>query len=392
MDYLDLLYDYLLSQGIAHPDWMLAAMAGALTAFFVQLHYWLGRYGGLPRFRNNRGIRSQIPSPPVSVVVVIRENGYYFIENYLPLLLGQRYDEFEVIAVDCSYDEEIGELLHEKSLACSRLHVTAIKQQRSAGHGTKLALTVGIKACSYEHIVFTTTDCYPSSDKWLSLMAKGFINGDIVIGYCGIERRKGLANRLIRCSRLAGSVRWLSAATRGRAYRGIAGNIGYTKSLYFESRGFNYLNMEIGDDDLFIQKIATPDNVSVVMNPAATMRQVPFGGLGWWRAVRRFYAYSFRYYPARVKRSVRTELSSRLLFFALSAAAALLLPLPLIAVPLSLVLIRLLLLELKIRRIGRRVGERGLAWAYILHDFWAPVGEFALALGNRIRPNRKIWR
>ena len=55
-------------------------------------------------------------------------------------------------------------------------------------------------------------------------------------------------------------------------------------------------------------------------------------------------------------------------------------------------LIRLLLLELKIRRIGRRVGERGLAWAYILHDFWAPIGEFALALGNRIRPNRKIWR
>lgn len=270
--------------------------------------------------------------------------------------------------------------------------MTAIKQQRSAGHGTKLALTVGIKACAYEHIVFTTTDCYPSSDKWLSLMAKGFINGDIVIGYCGIEPGKGLANRLMRCSRLAGSVRWLSAATRGRAYRGIAGNIGYTKSLYFESRGFNYLNMAIGDDDLFIQKIATSDNVSVVMNPAATMRQVPFGGLGWWRAVRRFYAYSFRYYPARVKRSVRTELSSRLLFFALSATAALLLPPPLIAVPLSLVLIRLLLLELKIRRIGRRVGERGLAWAYILHDFWAPVGEFALALGNRIRPNRKIWR
>ena len=289
MDYLDLLYDDLLSQGIAHPDWMLGAMAGALTAFFV------GRYGGLPRFRNNRGIRPQIPSPPVSVVVVIRENGYYFIENYLPLLLGQRYDEFEVVAVDCSYDEEIGELLHEKSLACSRLHVTAIKQQRSAGHGTKLALTVGIKACAYEHIVFTTTDCYPSSDKWLSLMAKGFINGDIVIGYCGIEPGKGLANRLMRCSRLAGSVRWLSAATRSRAYRGIAGNIGYTKSLYFESRGFNYLNMEIGDDDLFIQKIATSDNVSVVMNPAATMRQVPFGGLGWWRAVRRFYAYSFRY-------------------------------------------------------------------------------------------------
>lgn len=180
-------------------------MAGALTAFFVQLYYWLGRYGGLPRFRNNRGIRPQIPSPPVSVVVVIRENGYYFIENYLPLLLGQRSDEFEVVARRLQLRRGDRRAAAREKPRLFPLHVTAIKQQRSAGHGTKLALTVGIKACAYEHIVFTTTDCYPSSDKWLSLMAKGFINGDIVIGYCGIEPGKGLANRLMRCSRLAGS-------------------------------------------------------------------------------------------------------------------------------------------------------------------------------------------
>ena len=45
-------------------------------------------------------------------------------------------------------------------------------------------------------------------------------------------------------------------------------------------------------------------------------------------------------------------------------------------------LIRLLLLELKIRRIGRRVGERGLAWAYILHDFWAPIGGIRSGAGQ----------
>ena len=392
MDYLDLLYDDLLSQGIAHPDWMLGAMAGALTAFFVQLYYWLGRYGGLPRFRNNRGIRPQIPSPPVSVVVVIRENGYYFIENYLPLLLGQRYDEFEVVAVDCSYDEEIGELLHEKSLACSRLHVTAIKQQRSAGHGTKLALTVGIKACAYEHIVFTTTDCYPSSDKWLSLMAKGFINGDIVIGYCGIEPGKGLANRLMRCSRLAGSVRWLSAATRGRAYRGIAGNIGYTKSLYFESRGFNYLNMEIGDDDLFIQTIATPTNVSIIMNPHATVRQMQYGGLDWWHAMRKTLTYAFRYYPRGIRTSISFELWSRMLFFLTAIATIILLPPWWKIIPALFLLLRLLIVELKIWRIGKRLGERKLAGTYILYDLTSPLGECFLALSRRLRPNRAVWR
>ena len=392
MDYLDLLYDDLLSQGIAHPDWMLGAMAGALTAFFVQLYYWLGRYGGLPRFRNNRGIRPQIPSPPVSVVVVIRENGYYFIENYLPLLLGQRYDEFEVVAVDCSYDEEIGELLHEKSLACSRLHVTAIKQQRSAGHGTKLALTVGIKACAYEHIVFTTTDCYPSSDKWLSLMAKGFINGDIVIGYCGIEIRKGFANRMIRCNRLATSVRYLAAAIRGRAYRGISHNIGYTKSLYFAHKGFNHLNMNIGDDDLFIQTIATPTNVSIIMNPHATVRQMQYGGLGWWHAMRKTLTYAFRYYPRGIRTSISFELWSRMLFFLTAIAAIILLPPWWKIIPALFLLLRLLIVELKIWRIGKRLGERKLAGTYILYDLTSPLGECFLALSRRLRPNRAVWR
>ena len=392
MDYLDLLYDDLLSQGIAHPDWMLGAMAGALTAFFVQLYYWLGRYGGLPRFRNNRGIRPQIPSPPVSVVVVIRENGYYFIENYLPLLLGQRYDEFEVVAVDCSYDEEIGELLHEKSLACSRLHVTAIKQQRSTGHGTKLALTVGIKACAYEHIVFTTTDCYPSSDKWLSLMAKGFINGDIVIGYCGIEIRKGFANRMIRCNRLATSVRYLAAAIRGRAYRGISHNIGYTKSLYFAHKGFNHLNMNIGDDDLFIQTIATPTNVSIIMNPHATVRQMQYGGLGWWHAMRKTLTYAFRYYPRGIRTSISFELWSRMLFFLTAIAAIILLPPWWKIIPALFLLLRLLIVELKIWHIGKRLGERKLAGTYILYDLTSPLGECFLALSRRLRPNRAVWR
>lgn len=43
-------------------------------------------------------------------------------------------------------------------------------------------------------MVFTTVDSYPTSERWLSLMAKGFIGGNVVIGYCGIEIRKGFAN------------------------------------------------------------------------------------------------------------------------------------------------------------------------------------------------------
>ena len=235
-------------------------------------------------------------------------------------------------------------------------------------------------------------DSYPTSERWLSLMAKGFIGGNVVIGYCGIEIRKGFANRMIRCNRLATSVRYLAAAIRGRAYRGISHNIGYTKSLYFAHKGFNHLNMNIGDDDLFIQTIATPTNVSIIMNPHATVRQMQYGGLGWWHAMRKTLTYAFRYYPRGIRTSISFELWSRMLFFLTAIAAIILLPPWWKIIPALFLLLRLLIVELKIWRIGKRLGERKLAGTYILYDLTSPLGECFLALSRRLRPNRAVWR
>ena len=77
---------------------------------------------------------------------------------------------------------------------------------------------------------------------------------------------------------------------------------------------------------------------------------------------------------------------------ACSAAAAALLPVRWIAVPLLPALLRLLIVELKMRRIGRRLGEKKFGGTYILYDFWAPLGGFLMTLSRRIRPNKAIWR
>jgi hypothetical protein len=55
-------------------------------------------------------------------------------------------------------------------------------------------------------------------------------------------------------------------------------------------------------------------------------------------------------------------------------------------------LLRLLIVELKMRRIGRRLGEKKFGGTYILYDFWAPLGGFLMTLSRRIRPNKAIWR
>lgn len=392
VEYLNLLYNDLTAKGVLYPYWAMGLMGAIVILFLIQLRYHLGIYSKLFRFRNNRGIRQEILPPPVSVVVVVRENSFFFIEHTLPLLMTQQYDAFEVVLVDCSYNDEIGELLRLKHLEYSNLHITRICHQAHCEHSTKLALTVGMKAAQYEHILFTTPDSYPVSDKWLSLMAKGFICGDIVIGYCGIEQKKGLGNRWMRCSRLCSSIRYLTAATRSTAYRGIAQNIGYTKSLYFEHKGFNYLNMNIGEDDLFIQKIATEDNVSVVMHPNATVRQLQCGGLGWWYNVSKYYGHTYRYYSGQAKRFLFGELLCRFLFFAASGAILALLPLLWIGIPLLFVCVRLLIVELTMRRIGLRLGEKKVLGIYILFDLWAPIGGFLMTISRIVHPNKTIWR
>lgn len=364
----------------------------ALAAFVVQMHYYMGRYGNLHRYRNNRGKSSQAVPPPVSVIVVVRENNYYFVDDILPVLLTQECPEYEVVVVDCSYNEEISEKLSAAKLEFGHLKVTSIKAHGIQDHGNKLALTVGIKAARYEHMIFTTADAYPSSQKWLSLMSKGFVTADVVIGYCGVEQKKGFANKMIRCSRLALSVRYLSAAVKGFPYRGAAENIGYTKSIYFGNKGFDHLNLNIGDDDLFLQKFVSADNVSVVMNPNATMRRIQYGGLGWWVSVCRYFGMAFRFYPGSVKRYVRAEVWSRFLFFAASGVSIWLLGWWYLLAPVLLVALRLLVVEMKVWHICRRLGERRLAAIYPLYDLLSPLSEAYLAFLRRVRPNKTVWR
>ena len=392
MELFDLFYQALTANGVLFRHIALSLLGLMLFCFFVQLWYYLKLYGGLPRFRNNRGIRIEIPTPPISVIVVVRENNYFFVENGLPKLLEQDYHSFEVVVVDCSYDDEIAEMLAEINARYEHMHLTQIKATQHHDHSIKLAITVGIKAARYEHLLLTRADAYPVSNQWISLMAKGFISGDVVLGYCGIEPQKGFANRWMRCCRMATSVRWLSAAIRGHAYRGIGYNLGYTQSLYFAHKGFNYLNMNIGDDDLFVREIVSRNNVSVVMNPHATVRQIPCGGLSWWNRTRKYFSHAFRYYPSGVRWTTGLELWSRFLFWGSAIAAMVILPVLWLAVPVFFVLLRELIVTNVMRRIALRLGERKLMWAYVLYDLYAPLAEAFLGLSRCLRPNRSIWR
>ena len=363
------------------------SLAGVLLlTFAVQLYYYLGKYGRIATYKQ----KVSRERPPVSVVVVLNDS-LLFVEETLPLLLEQDYDLFEVVVVDNGSSVEVVEALEIQQARYPHLKCTRINPDPKFKTRRKLALTVGIKAARFPNLIFTETQCVPASEKWLAMMAKGFTTGEVVVGYTGIAPKKGFSNRLIRCARLMVSMRALSSAIRGNAYKAQATNMGFTSKLYFDNRGYNYLNLNVGDDDLFVRKIGNRQNTAVVINPKATVQEEFHGGLGRWWNERRYHTYTFRHYPRGVKAGIFTELFSRLLFFG-SAAACLALMIPYVWIgAIVLLVLRWLALYFTLARVCLRLGEKGLFFVFFFYDLISPISETLLSLSRKIRPSQGIW-
>lgn len=372
--------------------WEGTALAGAILLMMgIQLYYYIFVYGRISGYKNNRREARLDKEPPISVVVPLFSEDYTFVEERLPLMLAQSYPEFEVVIVYVGHDNDFYEDLARLKQSFPQICTTKICLDPRFPISRKMALNVGIKSAHNEHIVFTSTDAVLQSDRWISLMAKGFTRGDIVIGYCGINPARGLANYLMRTWRLMHAVDWLSSAVRHHPYRGSLHNFGFTKSLYFNARGFNCLNMNIGEDDLFMQKVMTPENVSIILSPRATVREKTWGGWSWWMSQLRYFGSAFKFYPTDVKTFIQTELWSRSLFFLTTICALVVMPPEYKIAVAALVLIRFIIVLIEVRRIAKRLGERGIIGRYLLYDLVSPL--WALQLGIvLLRRDDRVWR
>lgn len=377
--------------------WEGLALAGLILLLLgVQLYYYLFRYGAIPGYKITRQAQRLESAPPVSVVIAMYGEDYDFAERRLPMLLAQQQAIFEVVLVYVGSDRDFFEDLQHIRNHFSQLVLTKIEQNPHSPISPKQALNVGIKSAHYEHLVLSTTDAIPQSDRWVSLMSKGFTRGEVVLGYCGMEygedSPRGGAGYLMRTSRLFRSVRWISSAIAGHPYRGIRHSMGFTKSLYFSQRsGFGYLNMEGGEDDLFLQQVMTRENTVVVLAPRATVRERIWGGLGWWFGQLRHEHSTRSHYPSWVGSTVNWEMGSRLLLLISVVMALVVMPLEYKLGALLLWLIREVVVLVEIRRIANRLGEPSIWLRYPLYDLWAPVEALCVALIS-LRRKPRAWK
>ena len=296
---------------------LLLSAAGVLL--IVQLIYYLGLYNRIHTHNLAVGkdeVHFGRELPPLSVVICARNESENLRRN-LPAILKQDYPDFEVIVINDGSTDESEDLLSELEEEYPNLYHSFTPDSARYISRKKLALTLGIKASKYDWLVFTEADCTPVSDKWLRRIARNFTpSTDIVLGYSGYERGKGWLHKRVSFDSLFTSLRYLGFALAGKPYMGIGRNLAYRKELFFKVKGFStHLNMQRGEDDLFINQIANENNTRVETSPDSVIRMQPVERYKDWKEEKVSYMATARFYKGSQRWLLGLETATRLLFY-----------------------------------------------------------------------------
>ncbi len=352
---MDELFDFTFSP-------LLLVLCALAMVFFVQLFYYLGVFtkvsGYVPQVVGNH------KDEPVSIIICAR-NEEDNLMKHLPLLLNQDYDsKFEVIVVnDCSFDESYEKMLRMQP-DYPHLEIRNIVKNDHYEHGKKFALSIGIKAAKYNRLLLTDADCYPTSANWLKIMQRNFTDKKtIVLGYGPYERGKGLLNKVIRYDTFLIGIQYLAQALRGKTYMGVGRNLAYEKDLFFDNKGFaSHMHLMSGDDDLFIQEVATRDNVAIEIDHEAHCVSAPKKTWGDFFTQKRRHISTSAYYPSST-RSLLTMyfVSTGLFYLLLTVLAVFLYNWPIL---IAIFLVRLTVMLLVLGKCAKKLNEKPLV-AYI---------------------------
>ena len=367
-------------------------MAVVVVLFFVQLYYYAIAYYRVYRFRLMRRKRINNPNPPVSVIVAVRGENEHFLTDELPVLLNQQYEHYEVVVVYIGGDMEYYEELQNIRNNFSYMRLTKMGGNERIYITNKQALNVGIKSAQYEALLFTTTGAIPKSDQWVSYMAKGFEYGEVVMGSSvAVFESDNVKNYLKRMVELHNMCNATASAIKGKFYSAPRSNYGFTRSLYNSTRGYNHLGIDIGDNDLYLQDIVTPERLSVVLSPHTIVEEQRPEQWREWLEHMRYYGSTVDRYPASCRTFMRRERGSRVLFFLSAIAAMVVLPLEIKLGVAALMLLRYIMVVWSSYRVGRKLGERGIVSKYWIYDIVGPVVEWIVGSHDSYN-TPKVWK
>ncbi len=327
---------------------------------------------------------------PVSVIICAKNEERNLNQN-LPLILNQDYDNFEVVVVDDNSNDESSFFLKSLQRQYSNLKVVTLTENVNFFSGKKFPLSLGIKSASHNHLLLTDADCRPASAMWLRLMVSGFIDDkSIVLGYGKYAWKKGFLNTLIRFETLHTAMQYFSFALTGMPYMGVGRNLAYTKQIFNAQKGFSrHYNVISGDDDLFVNSAANKLNTACVIHPDAfTVSESHSSWSAWWKQKRRHLTTGVRY---KRKHQLLLSIYPIFLFLFYVSGICAFLQQNNFYIILSLLVLKILLDIILYRKISKKFTEKNLyLFSFILEILLILI--YGLVYMSNLFSKQKKWK
>ncbi len=248
---------------------------------------------------------SDTDCPKVSVIVYAF-TGEDRLPEYLETLMSQDYPDFEVILIYEAGAEATAILADRFTPLYPSLYVTFLPPGSHNLSRRKLALTMGMKAAKGEIVVTTATNSIIPSRQWLSGLVAPFCRDKGIDVSLGVSRfdfdeLSGPGKWYHQFDNVMTSSQWIASALRKRPYRGDGYNLAFRKSLFFENKGYSKtINLENGDDDLFVNDITDDKNTAVSVSPETILTMTWEDAANrMWKERKERYDFTSRWLPRR---------------------------------------------------------------------------------------------
>lgn len=361
---------------------------GFIAVVIIQSFFYIFFFGKFAFLKQKKTSQKNIA---VSVIICAK-NEAENLKTFLPSIINQDYPDFEIVLINDASKDNTLDVIHHFSKLHSKIKVVDVKGIEAFWGNKKYALTLGIKAAKNDFLLFTDADCKPLSNYWIKEMSSNFSNKkSIVLGYGAYSKIKNsLLNKVVRFETLITAIHYFSFAKFGLPYMGVGRNLAYTKKEFFDANGFiNHIKVRSGDDDLFINQIANPQNTAICYTQNSFTESKPKTTFKAWFKQKRRHVSTAKYYKMKHKVLLTLIYTSNLLFWLF--AFLLFLTVFSWKIVLSLFLYRIILQYIILGVSSKKLREMDLLIFLPLLEIFLIIAQLTIFINNLIsKPNH--WK
>ncbi|MFD2917319.1 glycosyltransferase [Psychroserpens luteus] len=359
-----------------------------IAVVFVQVIFYGFIFGKFAAIKQKKVSNS---NPPVSVIICAKNEAENLRTN-LPFIVSQSYPNFEIVLINDNSSDKTLKVMEAFKKDYENIKIVNVQPVEKFWGNKKYALTLGIKAAKYNTLLFTDADCKPMTKHWISEMSARFdTEKALIIGYGPYQKIKGsFLNLLIRFETFMTAVQYFSYTTIGLPYMAVGRNLAYKKELFFEANGFmSHMKIKSGDDDLFVNQMATPKNTAICISKGSFTESIPKKTFKSWFLQKRRHVSTASHYKLKHKVLLSLFYCSQLLFWVL--AILLLIYLYQWQLVLGLVLLRFIIQYTTLYSISAKLDEKSLIIFTPILELFLIIIQFFIFIKNlSSKPNH--WK